>query len=46
MKYLLLIKIVYRSCGADVQNIFTANLPERRKAQNCGAKEIWRDMDS
>ena len=41
-----LIKIVYRSCGADVRNIFTVNLPGRRKAQNCGVKEIWRDMDS
>ena len=36
MKYLWLIKIVYRSCGADVRNIFTVNFPERRKAQNCG----------
>lgn len=33
MKYLWLIKIVYRSCGADVRNIFTVNFPERRKAQ-------------
>ena len=32
MKYLRLIKIVCRSCGADVQNIFTVNLPGRRKA--------------
>ena len=46
MKYLRLIKIVCRSCGADVRNIFTANLPGRRKAQNCGATEIWRDTDS
>ena len=45
MKYLRLIKIVCRSCGADVRNIFTANLPGRRKAQNCGATEIWRDTD-
>ena len=39
-------KIVYRSCGADVRNIFTVNLPGRRKAHSCGAKETWKAMDS
>ena len=36
------IKIVCRSCGADVQNIITVSLLVPKKVQNCGVKVIWK----
>ena len=36
------IKIVCRSCGADVQNTITASSLVLKRAQNCGVKVIWR----
>lgn len=42
MRSLKPIKIVCRSCGADVQNIITVSLLVPKKVRNCGAKVIWR----
>ena len=40
MRSLKPIKIVCRSCGADVQNIITVSLLVPKRVQNCGAKVI------